>query len=100
MFRKLRDRRGESISESLVSVLIVALSAAMLATMITAAVNISLHANERTDEIYRELTAAETGTGASPSPGTVTVNDSPVSVTFSALDGEALAAYRRAGGGG
>lgn len=94
--KKLLCKRGETLTEALVAILIVAISAAMLAAMITAAVNINIRANEATDEFYRQLSAAETGS-ATVSGDSVTVNGKPVDVIYYGEDEAALIAYAKGG---
>lgn len=87
---KIKNLRGETITEALVSVLIVALSAAMLASMIGAAVSINLKSKEATAKMLKQLTAIESGTSdisdpsAEQSPITMTINEQKITfnVTF------------------
>lgn len=95
MKKKIRSLRGETLTESLVSILIIALAAAMLATMVTTAVNINMRANEETAVMYEELTYAETGdTGDS---GTVIINGDSFPVKYYKHSEGALTAYRKGG---
>lgn len=96
MIRKLLDKRGESLSEVLVAILIVALSAAMLATMISAAVSINLKANEATDKMYEELTAAETGERIIRDDATIFIDAQGIPVSLYGYE-DGLMAYRKEG---
>ena len=91
MMRKLLSRRGETITEVLVSVLIVALSSAMLAMMISTAVGINTRMRAETDALYTELTAAETG--ADGTSAVVSIDGTEVNVRISG--GEKLMAYEK-----
>lgn len=72
VFRKLRSRKGETLTETLVAVLIVGLASVVLASMIGAASRISTQVLEREKDLYEEIAAAETQTG-SGQDGVVTV---------------------------
>lgn len=92
--KKILSKRGETLTEVLVSILIVALSAALLATMIMTATKINAGANEATEAFYQELTAAEAASGT-PASGTVIVNGKTVNVDYYRLDEDSLTAYRK-----
>lgn len=98
--KKLRSRRGETLVESLVSILIIALSSAMFATMVTTAVNINLKTETATAEFYEEFAAAE-DTNATPESATITLNgigiSGSVQVDLYKADNGALASYRKGG---
>lgn len=98
LFTKLSQSRGESLTESLCSVLLVALSSAVLASMIAAANHMNSVAIEQDRAFYQELNAAENRTDSLP--GTVSVagnvDGAPYAFTYSVLlhGGEdALTAY-------
>jgi type II secretory pathway pseudopilin PulG len=98
--KKLSSKRGETLAEVLVAILIVALSAALLASMVSAAVSVGTKANAATEELYNELSVAEsrenevldgrvdiTPDGGSPKT---------VDVTYYAEDNDALMSYAKA----
>lgn len=58
-FRKLRSRKGETLTETLVAVLLVGLASVVLASMISAASHMSAQALERDTALYNEITVAE-----------------------------------------
>ena len=104
MRKKLRSRRGETLSETLVAVLIVALSTVILATMTAASARLDRSADQVTAQFYDELTAAEACNDDDGAPGSVRLSgalaggNTDVPVTFYGLE-DGLTAYRRAGGG-
>lgn len=71
--KKLRSTKGESLAESLISILIVALGASLLAGMIVTATTLNKRANELSAEITAEMKEVEKHTLADAAPGTVTV---------------------------
>ena len=68
----LRSSRGETLVESLVSVLVFTLSSLLLFSMVFAAANINRSAKQADLDRQEQLSAAETGDGETV-PGTVTV---------------------------
>ena len=70
-FRKLRSRKGETLTETLVAVLLVGLASVVLASMISAASHMSAQALERDTALYDEITVAEAQ--SSGQNGSVTV---------------------------
>lgn len=62
--KRLGCQRGESLLESLVSILIVALSTVLLLTAITSASKINLAVRKSDEEYFRQLRIAELGRGA------------------------------------
>ncbi len=99
--RRLSSRRGETLVETLASILIVALAAAIFASMVLSATRLNIAAADADEAFYAELSAAETR--AWTSTGTVSVSWSSASQNFSVTlvgaDGE-LRSYTDAGGGG
>lgn len=99
--RRLSSRRGETLVETLASILIVAVSAAIFAGMIMSSSRLNTVAKEADDAFYAELSAAETQ--AATTSGTVSVTWSTGSeafaVTIAGTSGE-LRGYTDAGGGG
>lgn len=79
---KLRSRRGETLTETLVALLVVALASVILATMIGTATRINAAAIQRDETLCQAVTAMETGTEAVATDGTVTVNINGGSVNF------------------
>lgn len=67
--RKLRDNRGETLVETLASIVIASLSVALLFSGISAAVNIDRRAQELDRLHYAALTAAETRSPYTPPDG-------------------------------
>ena len=98
MMKKLLCRRGETLTEALVSILVIALSAALLATMITVAATINRSASNAMGSYYAQITAAEGG-NALTTPTLVTLTGTSVSgtvdVTYYGRDTDSLAAYVR-----
>lgn len=98
---KLKSRRGETLTEVLVSMLIVVMSALMLATMVVSAASINKKANDAVEKVYEELAAAE-AKAAVDSNGFVTVgfggmaSEITVNVDYYG-GGNALTAYSRTG---
>lgn len=102
--KKLKSKRGETISEALVTVLIVALASALLVMMTTASIRIQTSAEEQFDSLYDELTIAETGAGTLQ--GSVTLNETEATgaykgrianyQTWISGDADALQSYRKA----
>ena len=70
-FRKLRSRKGETLTETLVAVLLVGLASVVLASMISAASRMGAQALERDTALYDEITVAEAQ--SSGQNGSVTV---------------------------
>lgn len=75
--KKLRSRRGETLTETLAAILIVALSSAVLAAMIGAASRMSSAVLRQDKALYDAVTAAETrpNSARADDPGTVTVTE-------------------------
>ncbi len=94
--KKLLNKRGETLTESLIALLITVLSAAMFATMVTAAVNIGSKADAAVEEFYEELSAAEAG--SIPESGTLEVNDRDFTVEYYRRGDGLLTAYRSKAG--
>lgn len=96
--RQSRSKKGETITEVLVSILVVALSAAMLAVLISAAVSINIRADKNNDEFCEQLTIAETGTKVKSDDQKITVNGQDVNVTYYGKDDKALTSFEKRGG--
>jgi len=99
MMKKLLCRRGETLTEALVSILVIALSAALLATMITVAVSINRSASTAMESYYAQITAAEGGNSLI-TPTTVTLTGTggisgTVTVQYYGRDTNSLAAYEK-----
>lgn len=101
LHRKLHSDRGETLVETLASVLIVALTSVIFASTTIAASHMNATAKTADDTFYAELSAAETHTGSMPD--TVTVSWSggaqDFTVTRVGTDSE-LRSYTYTGGGG
>ena len=79
--KKLKSRRGESLTETLVALLIITLSAGLLAGGTTSAVRINERAIASAETFYEQFGTTETGV-ANPSDGVlqnvvITVGTSP-----------------------
>lgn len=108
--RKLRDRRGETLTETLCAVLALALAIALLAAMISAASRLERRTEQMADELYHAFSMAEkqandVPTGASPAKGTVSVKvgdgDEEVNVEVQFYGNrEQVVSYRADAGGG
>lgn len=59
--KKLRSRRGETITETLVAILVIALSAGILAVTTTTAVHVDQTAEQATADYYAALSRVEEG---------------------------------------
>ena len=64
VLRKLRSKKGESLMESMVSILVFTLSSIMLYTMITAAANVNAEAKKADAASQAQMLVAERGEGA------------------------------------
>ena len=86
---KLRSRKGETLTETLVALLIVGLSSVVLASMIGAASRMGTQAAERDKAMYEEVAAAEARTGDSEDGSvTVTVGDTNQTIDVKYYGGE------------
>lgn len=83
--RKLRNQRGETLSETLCAILVVGLAVALLAGLISAASRLDRKAAQANAALYQAVSQAE-GAADSGTPGqiTVTVNgvETSMNVTF------------------
>lgn len=97
----LKGRRGETITEALVTILIVAIAAAMFATMVMVASNILRTATEETAKMYGELSIAETRTGGTEGTVkfTIGIETKTPAVQFYSEGEGALTSYAKAVGG-
>lgn len=99
--RKLQSRRGETLVETLVTILIVALSAGLLVVMAATAVRMGQSADEKAEAYYKELAAAEAASGTRS--GTAVIggdleNTGQVSVPIRITgEDDELRAYRKDG---
>ena len=93
--RKLRGKRGETLTETLVAILIVALSAAILAVMTATSARISGRTHEADLNFYQALSAAEAGRGGGSGRVVITADGTSetVAVEISGEDG-GLTSYR------
>ena len=76
-FRKLRSRKGETLTEKLVAILLVGLASVVLASMISAASRMGAQALEWDTALYEAVTAVET----QPDEAKTGETDSKVQVT-------------------
>lgn len=71
---KIRDRRGETLVETLCAVLVLALGVALLAAMISAASRLDRKTDQAVADLYQSVSGAENpALTASPTEGTVSV---------------------------
>ena len=84
MIKKLRQNKGETLIETMVSLLIAVLSVMMLATAVLAATNVNKQTNEADQKYQSQLKAVE---GMEES---IKKEDVNVSITFSSTDGAAI----------
>ena len=92
MREKLRNSRGETLVEVLVSVLVCALSITLLAGAVTASANIDLRAQAADTEYYTALSKAERQS-RTPAGG------SSEAETYNSLPGETKVSVTSGGGG-
>lgn len=87
MKQKLKNRRGETLTEVLVAILVVGASIALLTGMVNASMSINAQVREMDmgdDGFYRGVTAVETHTfTGSDDPITVKTTGGPSTVIFS-----------------
>ena len=92
MREKLRNSRGETLVEVLVSVLVCALSITLLAGAVTASANIDLRAQAADTEYYTALSKAERQS-RTPAGGSSEAD------TYNSLPGETQVSVTSGGGG-
>lgn len=96
--RKLLNRRGETLSETLCAILVVGLAVALLAGLISAASRLDRKAAQADAALYQAVSQAE-GAADSGTPGQITVTigtgTKTVTVTFYG-DKEQAVSYRTA----
>lgn len=92
MSEKLRNSRGETLVEVLVSVLVCALSITLLAGAVTASANIDLRAQAADTEYYTALSKAERQS-RTPAGGSSEAD------TYNSLPGETKVSVTSGGGG-
>ena len=73
--RKLRSRRGETLTEMLVSIVILGLSIAMVATMIITSTKITERSTAKDREYQDQLSAAEAQNGEATSGSVIIKKD-------------------------
>ncbi len=87
MKQKLKNRRGETLTEVLVAILVVGASIAILTGMVNASMSINAQVREMdmgTNGFYPGVTAVETHAfSASDEPITVKTKGGPSTITFS-----------------
>ena len=101
-WNKLRSRKGETLTETLVAILLVGLASVVLASMISAASSMSAQALERDTALYEAVTAVETQpdeakTGEADSKVQVTIESNPAEnfpVTYFSDEDGTLYSYR------
>lgn len=108
VFRKLKQKSGETLVEVLCAILIFTLSSVGMYSMVMTANNINAEAKKKDQEIQQQMIACEKGDGYG-TPGTVSMtitdgrgNATTVSVAveiYGNIDGE-LYSYFKAGTGG
>ncbi len=71
---KLRDRRGETLTETLCAVLVLALAVALLAAMLSASSRLDRKTDQAAADLYQSFSGAENpAPGTNPTEGTVSV---------------------------
>ena len=98
--KKLKSKHGETLTETLVSILIIAMASALLATMVGVSARLTKRAEAADAQFYEELSAAEAGRGED--------GDATITLTVGGSSGELpvviyggsgeLKSYRLAGG--
>lgn len=109
-WNKLRSRKGETLTETLVALLIVGLSSVVLASMIGAASRMGVQAKEQDEKLRDAVTAVETQpdeakTGETDSKVQVTIGSNPAEdftvAYYSDADGTLYSyRYEKSTGGG
>ena len=97
--KKLRSRRGETLTETLIAILIVAIAATALATRTATVARLNDKTNTVMTEFYAELSAAESGEAVT-SYGQVTIRSDrwlPIHIDADYTTAGAFSSYRRAG---
>lgn len=102
MIDKLKSQRGETLVETMASIIIAVLSVALLFTCVMAGAQIDRMAQDADVAYYADLTAAEMQMGEGKS-GKVTIIGSgtteiPISLYGGAYGGEGMYSYARNGG--
>lgn len=100
MIHKLKSQRGETLVETLASIVIAALSVALLFTCVMAASQINRMAQEADAAYYADLTAAETQAADADHPaksGEIEING--IGFAISLYGGQGMYAYARGGTG-
>ena len=96
---KYRNSNGESLMESLVSILILTFSSVLLLTVMTAAVRINHDAGEMDRAVFRQLLETELAPAGQGTAGrvTVTVNGEKERVPVEVFSGGGFTAWYREG---
>lgn len=94
MIHKLKSQRGETLVETMASIVIAALSVALLFTCVMAASQINRMAREADEAYYADLTAAETQAAVAKS-GTIKISEKPFDISL--YGGEGMYSFKRAG---
>jgi type II secretory pathway pseudopilin PulG len=81
LYRRLRSCRGESLVESMVSILIFTLSSVLFFTMVTSATRINQTVKESDEKLQAQRLVME---GASEGDSTVTTKNDKVTITIGA----------------
>lgn len=97
--RRLRDRRGETLTETLCAVLVLALAVALLGAMLSASFRLDRKVDQIAGELYQAFSGAEKpATGASGAQGSVSVrigSDAPKDVPVEFYgNSDQVASYR------
>lgn len=90
MIHKLKSQRGETLVETMASIVIAALSVALLFTCVMAASQINRMAQEADEAYYKALTAAETQAAAAKS-GKMEISEKEFDISL--YGGEGLYSY-------
>lgn len=100
MLQKWKSQRGETLVETLASILIAALSVALLFTCVTASVQMHRISRRADEGYYDALSAAETQTGtALPGTAELTGSGGTVDLNIRLYGGEGMYAYSAEGTG-
>lgn len=98
IFRKLRSRRGETLTEMLVSIVILGLSIAMMVTMIITSTHIAEQSTKKDKDYRDQLSAAEKQETPLTTGSTVEIKGGSDSVSISVeifgKDADSLKSYK------
>ncbi len=97
--KKLRERSGETLVETLVAMLVIAFASLLLASMVSASGSIDISVREKDGDFYRGLSAAELKDGAETvADGKVIItyeNDTTETYDVNAYKGDGLYSYKK-----